>query len=532
VLEVALDLPADKTSEQTTQGCKSNDDCDDEDPCTADDCDVATGQCSNAPSPDLCPECVAEGGVFEDPDVADKCCAALVAVQDCFPAAQGECSCPNCPCYVCTACGDGECGVGENHCNCQEDCEEPVPSECMEAGGKCWPVAPDSPSCPPWLEPIDLDGCGENAKCCVEKEDCAGEGAIILTAPGFQECCPGLDSLSIEKWDGELNVCATLIGTKVCGDCGNSSCEPWENHCNCSQDCELDPMACGGSTPCPGGMYCKKWPGTCLMDSVWGECTPVPEGCEELDAPVCGCDGVTYANECEMATEQVSKYYDGECLPPQCHTEGQLYHLWEDPLAECCPGLTSLDGSCLQDEIEGCMCFTGGGVLCTFCDNGECGLGETECNCPADCPEPQPQQCHPTLSPCPPGSYCKKPQGKCNEPPVWGNCVQVPAACPDGYDPICGCDGVTYDNKCEMEKAQVSAEQNSPCGCFEEYTEFVDPEPEGKCCPGLVAVLDCAYYEGMCLCPQEPAFACLKCGDGECGFTEDVCNCPDDCPLP
>jgi hypothetical protein len=34
------------------------------------------------------------------------------------------CSYPLCDCYVCTKCGDGICGKGENYCNCKEDCKE------------------------------------------------------------------------------------------------------------------------------------------------------------------------------------------------------------------------------------------------------------------------------------------------------------------------------------------------------------------------------------------------------------------------
>jgi hypothetical protein len=33
------------------------------------------------------------------------------------------CVYPMCDCYVCTKCGDGICGKGENSCNCKEDCK-------------------------------------------------------------------------------------------------------------------------------------------------------------------------------------------------------------------------------------------------------------------------------------------------------------------------------------------------------------------------------------------------------------------------
>lgn len=34
------------------------------------------------------------------------------------------CAIPMCDCEICTKCGDGICGKGENHCNCPKDCKE------------------------------------------------------------------------------------------------------------------------------------------------------------------------------------------------------------------------------------------------------------------------------------------------------------------------------------------------------------------------------------------------------------------------
>jgi hypothetical protein len=65
---------------------------------------------------------------------------------------------------------------------------------------------------------------------------------------------------------------------------------------------------------------------------------------------------------------------------------------------------------------------------------------------------------------CDAGLACRYPAGQCNTPDLAGTCVEVPDTCPKQGPRICGCNGTTYTNECELLKAGVRQDRQGACG--------------------------------------------------------------------
>jgi len=81
-------------------------------------------------------------------------------------------------------------------------------------------------------------------------------------------------------------------------------------------ECKASGSVCGGlaGTPCGQDEYCD-YPlqAQCGAADQTGTCKIIPEACDLMYAPVCGCDDETYGNACAAHAAGVSVAHEGEC---------------------------------------------------------------------------------------------------------------------------------------------------------------------------------------------------------------------------
>jgi hypothetical protein len=159
----------------------------------------------------------------------------------------------------------------------------------------------------------------------------------------------------------------------------------------------------GELPPCPEGSYCRAFAGMCsgsgpIPGEFTGHCMPIPDECQGDADEVCGCDGVTYDNECAMDMARA----------------GVQFH-------DACDSTCTSNPDCGDDEL----C-----ALDIFAEDSS--------------------------------DACDLSQG--------GRCVNFSLICKAALqagtvgDPVCGCDGQTYDTGCDaVMEGRTNVAHDGPC---------------------------------------------------------------------
>jgi hypothetical protein len=279
------------------------------------------------------------------------------------------------------------------------------------------------------------DGGTPSSDACESNDDC-GEGkyCLIHSCGGTGQCLQGTtcgDNLRLvcgcdgQTYDNECT--AQHYGVAVA----------YEGECDDIDAGIPSTTGCSSNADCDDAEYCH-----IEGCAETGECSGTMP-CDAILAPVCGCDGQTYGNECEAHSNGVGISAQGECSSenPEC------------PGAAGC-GCDSNDDcdtdlACLKSDCSGGVC---GSELLLDCEPGRgpvCGCDgvtyddacetlfvgvEYDGQCTADA----------CLSPddCGDGRFCYRED--CDAP---GQCMDgEEPICPPEFDPTCSCDGATMDS--------------------------------------------------------------------------------------
>ena len=200
-------------------------------------------------------------------------------------------------------------------------------------------------------------------------------------------------------------------------------------------------QACSSNSDCASTELCA----TGLCEGGIGACIERPTTCEDVENPVCGCDGRTYQTDCFASREGVRLATNQTCI---CQDNSGCVDDQFCALDDSCGN----PGTCLP-RPESCdpadtqqVCACDGVTYPNECSAFQSAarvsaLGTCDCTTNDDCGE---------------GQLCNA--ISCDGP---GGCEERPARCPPEGPTVTGCDGVLYDNDCSAAAQGVRVRPDS-----------------------------------------------------------------------
>ncbi|XP_073973798.1 agrin-like isoform X3 [Rhodnius prolixus] len=350
--------------------------------------------------------------------------------------------------------------------------------------------------------------CGEDGRdyrdmCSLDKASCATENGINIKYQGPCDPCAGVVCAGGEVClvtEGRVPRCSCpemcpLEESPVCATDGKT----YSNECYmrleaCRSRRQLSVMyrdtCTSGINPCTG-LKCE-YGSSCQVNREGLASCLCPEDCEEVMRPACGNDGRTYQSQCHMQKQacqerrHVKLAYtgvcgeDGPCTHKNCGALAVCRQTGNTAECVCKDCGSEYEPVCGTDGISygnACKlrreaCLRGRPIdvlyqgLCDGCENKKCDFfatcvsdsaGEAHCVCHTNCTETVGEQ-------------------------------------------VCGTDGVTYRNECEL---KMTACQNK----LNLQTAY-----KGDCesCAGVVCQYRAKCSGGQCVCPTDCSAAPLE----------------------
>jgi hypothetical protein len=271
-------------------------------------------------------------------------------------------------------------------------------------------------------------------------------------------CGPAPGAPAEMCWDGSIGGFTGRCIKQSSGVCG------WE-----FRSCPPAPGKCMKSSDCGKSQYCDVPTGMC---GSTGMCAKLPEGCDLLYAPVCGCDGKTYGNDCSAKMSGATVAHVGACSPTPSGCGGSSgvscpsgqFCKYADGMCPA-PGAT---GSCSSipsgcPDIYAPVCGCDGKTYGNSCDAASAKMSIAYKGPCADTPS---SSCGGfTGAVCPSSMYCDYPAGSyCGGDDSTGTCRARPTSCSKEWKPVCGCNRVTYGNACQAAMAGQDVYRDGTCG--------------------------------------------------------------------
>ncbi|CAG7734118.1 unnamed protein product, partial [Allacma fusca] len=434
-------------------------------------------------------------------------------------------------------------------------------------------------NCPANYDPLcGTDDITYSNECLLRMYSCQNQKSVRIRHSGE---CDTPDPCATKICHYGSRCIPTLDGRYAICDCPTScpenSQDREDSQAVCASDgklyrnkCELDKEACrlrrnitaryyGKCDPCED-ILCTP-PQVCHLDEERRPICRCGEVCTMDFNPVCGSDGKTYANECVMRTEacrtqrDLRIIYRGKCSSGVNPCESRTCRGYEScainrfGIAQCTCAMKC-------DPVVQPVCGSDGKTYDNYCELTYASCREARnivmdyrgtCEAASACAKHS----------CPPEATCVEKNGEivCECP-----------VCPSDYEPVCGSDGVSYQNQCRLRMEACLTNTNIKkiyaglCnGCDHMQCDFYSvcqaTMEEAKCvCPenctvsssfapvcgtdGVTYRSECQLQKSACRLQKFVMVAskghCDMCANVQCKFgakcENGTCICPTDCP--